>query len=113
MSYLPSIGQVLELLLLFAMIYWLSKEHRKEHEKKEKRHQEEKAFIEERIFLHTSRATLERHLEFILDQIASYKLQHVIITDEKEIPQSVLLPYAEYKLLQECYDKEKVLKCPS
>ena len=105
MSYLPSIGQVLELLLLFAMIYWGSKAHIKAHEENEKRHQEEKAYIEEDIFLNTSRATFKRHLEFILDQIASYKLQHVIITDEKQIPQSVLLPYAEYKLLQECYDK--------
>ena len=46
----------------------------------------------------------------LLDKVASYKLHYVIITDEKEIPQSVLLPYAEYKILQECYDKEEAME---
>ena len=29
---------------------------------------------------------------------------------QEEIPQSVILPYAEYKLLQECYDKQEAIE---
>ena len=57
--------------------------------------------------LTTTRVKFERHLWVLLDKVASYKLHYVIITDEKEIPQSVLLPHAEYKRLQECYDKQE------
>ena len=71
---------------------------------------EEKALIEDITFLTITRVKFEKHLWILLDKVASYKLHYVIITDKKEIPQSVILPYAEYKLLQECYDKQEAIE---
>ena len=90
-----------------ALIYWAIKTTHDESEKRKIRHKEEKALIADMTFLTTTRVKFEKHLWTILDKVASYKIQSVIITDEKEIPQSVLLPHAEYKRLQECYDKQE------
>ena len=89
----------------FAVVlaYWTYKNDKEESEKRKIRHQEEKALIADMTYLTTTRVKFERHLWMLLDHVASYKLQHVIITDEKEIPQSIL----EYKRLQECYDKHE------
>lgn len=91
-----SIGQWIVTAFAIWLAYWAYKSDK-----------EEKALLDNIISLTTTRVKFERHLWTILDKIASYKLQCVIITDEKEIPQSVLLPYAEYKILQECYEKEE------
>lgn len=107
---LPTFGQVVQLLFLIALIYWTIKTSHNESEKRKIRHKEEKALIEDMAILTTTRVKFERHLWMLLDKVASYKLHYVIITDEKEIPQSVLLPYAEYKILQECYDKEEAME---
>lgn len=104
---LPTFGQVVQLLFLIALIYWTIKTSHNESEKRKIHHKEEKALIEDMAILTTTRVKFERHLWMLLDKVASYKLQQVIITDEKEIPQSVLLPYAEYKILQECYAKQE------
>ncbi|MFW9620285.1 MAG: hypothetical protein ACMV0K_12495 [Sulfurospirillum sp.] len=103
----PTLGQVVQLLFLIALIYWTIKTSHDESEKRKIRHKEEKALIEDMTVLTTTRVKFERHLWVLLDKVASYKLHYVIITDEKEIPQSVLLPHAEYKRLQECYDKQE------
>ncbi|WNZ00190.1 hypothetical protein SUSP_002607 [Sulfurospirillum sp. 'SP'] len=102
---LPSLSTAVQLVILIALLYWTIKSNYDESEKRKIRHKEEKALLADMTFLTTTRVKFERHLWMLLDHVASYKLQHVIITDEKEIPQSVLLPYAEYKHLQECYDK--------
>ena len=93
----------------FAVVlaYWTYKNDKEESEKRKIRNKEEKALIADLTSLTTTRVKFERHLWMLLDYVASYKLQHVTITDEKEIPQSVLLSYAEYKRLQECYDKHE------
>lgn len=94
---LPTLGQAAQLIFLIGLIYWAIKTTHDESEKRKIRHKEEKALIADMTFLTTTRVKFERHLWMLLDHVASYKLQHIIITDEKEIPQSVLLPYAEYK----------------
>ncbi len=107
---LPTFGQVVQLLFLIALIYWAFKAIYEASEEKKQHDKEEKALIQDAMFLTITRAQVERHLLMLLDKVASYKLHYVIITDEKEIPQSVLLPYAEYKILQECYDKQEAIE---
>ena len=104
---LPSLSTAVQLVILIALLYWTIKSNYDESEKRKIRHKEEKALIADMTFLTTTRVKFERHLWMLLDYVASYKLQQVIITDEKEMLQSVLLPYAEYKRLQECYDKHE------
>lgn len=106
---LPTFGQAAQLIFLIGLIYWSIKTTNDESQKRKIRHQEEKALLDNMVNLTTTRVKFERHLWSILDKVASLKLQSVIITDEKEIPQSVLLPYAEYKLLQERYNTDQTL----
>ena len=94
---LPSLSTAVQLIILIVLLYWTIKSNYDESEKRKIRNKEEKALISDLTFLTTTRVKFERHLWMLLDHVASYKLQHVIITDEKEVPQSVLLPYAEYK----------------
>ena len=100
-------GQWIVTAFAVVLAYWTYKNDKEESEKRKIRHKEEKALIEDMTVLTTTRVKFERHLWVLLDKVASYKLHYVIITDEKEIPQSVLLPHAEYKRLQECYDKQE------
>ena len=104
---LPSLSTAVQLIILIVLLYWTIKSNYDESEKRKICNKEEKALLADMTFLTTTRVKFERHLWMLLDHVASYKLQHVIITDEKEIPQSVLLPYAEYKRLQEYYDKHE------
>ena len=103
-------GQWIVTAFAVVLAYWTYKNDKDESEKRKIRNKEEKALIEDMTVLTTTRVKFERHLWMLLDKVASYKLHYVIITDEKEIPQSVLLPYAEYKLLQECYDKQEAIE---
>lgn len=107
---LPSFGQAVQLIFIIGMIFWIHKTEKEAKEEKKVRHKEEKALLEDVMFLTTTRVKFQRHLWIILDKVASYKIQRVTITDEKEIPQSVLLPYAEYQLLQNCYDRQEALE---
>ncbi len=106
-EFTSSIGQWLIALFALGLAYWTYKSDKEESNKRKVRKEQEKALLDDVMFLTTTRVKFEKHLWTILDKVASYKIQSVIITDEKEIPQSVLLPYAEYKILQECYDKEE------
>ena len=106
-EFTSSIGQWLVTLFALGLAYWTYKSDKDESKKRKVRKEQEKALLDDVMFLTTTRVKFEKHLWTILDKVASYKIQSVIITDEKEIPQSVLLPYAEYKILQECYDKQE------
>lgn len=103
-------GQWIVTAFAVVLAYWTYKNDKEESEKRKIRHKEEKALIEDITFLTITRVKFEKHLWILLDKVASYKLHYVIITDKKEIPQSVLLPYTEYKLLQECYDKQEAIE---
>ncbi|MBN2833059.1 MAG: hypothetical protein JXK50_07020 [Campylobacterales bacterium] len=107
MEFSPSMGQWIVTLFAVWLAYWTYKSDKEESQKRKEKKEHEKALLEDVMFLTTTRVKFERHLWSILDKVASYKIQRVIITDEKEIPQSVLLPYAEYQLLQECYDRQE------
>lgn len=93
----PSSGSVIMLVIVLALLYWTFKDERKEKKSRQYQRSQEKALLDNVIDLTTTRMKFERHLLTILDKVASYKLHRVVITDEKDIPQSVLLPYAEYK----------------
>lgn len=93
----PSSGSVIMLVIVLSLLYWTFKDERKEKKSRQYQRSQEKALLDNVIDLTTTRVKFERHLLTILDKVASYKLHRVVITDEKDIPQSVLLPYAEYK----------------
>lgn len=103
-------GQWIVSAFAVVLAYWMYKSDQEESKQQKEKKEHEKTLFDNVIYLTTTRVKFERHLERILDYVASYKLQQVIITDEKEIPQSVLLPYAEYKILQECYDKQEAME---
>ena len=93
----PSSGSIIMLIIVLALLYWTFKDERNEKKSHQYQRSQEKALLDNVIDLTTTRVKFERHLWIILDKVASYKLHRVVITDEKDIPQSVLLPYAEYK----------------
>lgn len=99
MEFSASMGQWFVTFFAVWLAYWTYKSDKEESQKRKEKKEHEKALLEDVMFLTTTRVKFERHLWSILDKVASYKIQRVIITDEKEIPQSVLLPYAEYKSL--------------
>lgn len=99
-----SIGQWIVTAFVVWLAYWAYKSDKESSQKRQEKNKQEKALLDDVMFLTTTRVKFQRHLETILDKVASYKIQSVIITDEKEVPQSVLLPYAEYQILQTCYD---------
>lgn len=104
---LPNFGQLIITAFALWLAYYTYKTEKEASKESKVRKAEEKALLDDTLYLTTTRVKIQRHLWTILDKVAAYKIQSVVITDEKEIPQSVLLPYAEYKILQECYDKEE------
>lgn len=103
-------GQWIVSVFAVGLAYWTYKNDQEASKKQKEKREQEKSLLDNVIYLTTTRVKFERHLERILDYVASYKLQQVMITDEKEIPQSVLLPYAEYQRLQECYDEQEAIE---
>lgn len=99
-------AKIFTTLFLMAVAYWAYISEKEESQLKEERTQEEHTLIGNTVHLTTTRNTFERHRDTILDKVAAHKLQSVIITDSKEIPQSVLLPYTQYKIIQEFYDRQ-------
>ncbi len=63
------------------------------------RHQEEKETLGTAVEITLTHRQVQRHLETILERIASEKLTKVIITNSKEAPQGVLLSYGKYRAL--------------
>lgn len=99
-----SIGQWIVTAFAVWLVYWTYASDKEASKKRKDKKEQEKALLDDVIYLTTTRVKFQRHLETILNKVASYKIQSVTITDEKEVPQSVLLPYAEYQILQTCYD---------
>lgn len=100
-------GQIVTPLFFIAVAYWAYTSEKEESQKNEERKKEEQALIDDTLHLTTTRNKFERHRNFILNRVAAYKLHSVIITDSKEVPQSVLLPYAQYKLYDRAELKER------
>ena len=85
---------------LVVFLLWLThKDDKKESIQRAKRHQEEKETLGNAVEITLTHRQVQRHLETILERIASEKLTKVIITNSKEAPQGVLLSYGEYRAL--------------
>lgn len=97
---LPSFGRIIVLLFVTWLAWWTFKTEQEESAKNKIKKAEEKALLDNVTSLTTSRVKFERHLHTILDKVATQKLQSVVICDEKEIPQSVLIPYSQFQLFQ-------------
>lgn len=79
---------------------WLThKDDKKESIQRAKRYQEEKETLGNAVEITLTPIQVKRHLETILDRIASAQLTKVMITNTKEAPQGVLLSYGEYRAL--------------
>lgn len=95
-------------LLLISLIlhlhYALSRLKKRQAEEQHHKHHDEKALIENSIYLKLSQNQVYEHFDFIIAQVSAYKLQEVIIQDKNEVPQCILLPYAEYAILKRIYD---------
>lgn len=106
----PTLGQLIVTIFAILLAYYAYTTDKEESKKKKQYKQEEKEQIDNIVYLTTTRVKFQRHLSTILARVASYKLHSVIITDTKEVPQSVLVPYSEYKTLQEFYEQAKELE---
>ena len=85
---------------LVVFLLWLThKDDKKESIQRAKRYQEEKETLGNAVEITLTHIQVKRHLETILERIASEKLTKVIITNSKEAPQGVLLSYGEYRAL--------------
>ena len=103
-------AKIFTTLIAIAVAYWVFIFDKEVSLKRQERDKEEEILIDDTVHLTTTRNTFEKHRDFIFDRVAAYKLHSVIITDSKEVPQSVLLPYAQYKIIQEFYDRAAVKK---
>ena len=85
---------------LVIFLLWLThKDDKKESIQRAKRHQEEKETLGTAVEITLTHIQVKRHLETILERIASEQLTKVIIKGTKEVPQGVLLSYGEYRAL--------------
>ncbi len=85
--------------LVFFLLWLTHKDDKKDSILRAKRHQEEKEALGTAVEITLTHRQVQRHLETILERIASEKLNKVIITNSKEAPQGVLLSYGEYRAL--------------
>lgn len=92
-------GMIIVTALVFFLLWLTHKDDEKESVLREKRHQEEKETLGTAVEITLTHRQVQRHLETILERIASEKLTKVIITNSKEAPQGVLLSYGEYRAL--------------
>ena len=92
-------ASLIMLVIVLFLLWGTIKTEQKESILREKRHQEEKETLGTAVEITLTRRQVYRHLETILERIASEKLTKVIITGTKEAPQGVLLSYGEYRAL--------------
>ena len=92
-------GMIIVTALVFFLLWLTHKDDEKDSILREKRHQEEKETLGTAVEITLTHRQVQRHLETILERIASEKLTKVIITNSKEAPQGVLLSYGEYRAL--------------
>ena len=97
---LPSFGRIIVLLFVTWLAWWTYKIDREESAKRKIKKDEERALLDNVTSLTTTRVKLERHLNTILNKVATNNIQSVVITDEKDIPQSVLIPYSQFQSYQ-------------
>ena len=92
-------ASLIMLVIVLFLLWGTIKTEEKESILRAKRHQEEKETLGTAVEITLTHRQVQRHLETILERIASEKLTKVIITNTKEAPQGVLLSYGEYRAL--------------
>ena len=98
-------ASLIMLVIVLFLLWGTIKTEQKDSILRAKRHQEEKETLGTAVEITLTHRQVQRHLETILERIASEKLTKVIITNSKEAPQGVLLSYGEYRaLLFSCFD---------
>jgi hypothetical protein len=97
---IPENPGMLIITTLVIFLLWLThKDDEKDSIQRAKRHQEEKETLGTAVEITLTNIQVKRHLETILERIASEQLTKVMITNTKEVPQGVLLSYGEYRAL--------------
>lgn len=99
------LGQFIITALAILLAHWTYKEDKKESINNKRKKEQERALLDSMTKLTTNRVMFQRHFNAILDKSAQGFIEQVIITDEKEIPTSVLLPYEAYCFLQRFYEE--------
>ena len=92
-------GMIIVTAMVFFLLWLTHKDDEKDSILRAKRHQEEKETLGTAVEITLTPIQVKRHLETILERIASEQLTKVIITGTKEAPQGVLLAYGEYRAL--------------
>ena len=92
-------GMIIVAAMVFFLLWLTHKDDEKDSIQREKRHQEEKETLGTAVDITLTHRQVQRHLETILERIASEKLTKVIIKGTKDAPQGVLLSYGEYRAL--------------
>ena len=99
-----SLFQAIQLLIALLILAWGLKAIFNQASMQRQRDHDEKALIENNIYLKLTQNQVYEHFDFIVRELSCYKLQEVIIQDKNEVPQCILLPYAEYAILKRIYD---------
>ena len=92
-------GMIIITALTFFLLWLTHKDDEKESIQRAKHDKEEKETLGTAVEITLTHRQVQRHLETILERIASEKLTKVIITNTQKAPQGVLLNYGEYKSL--------------
>lgn len=94
-----NLGSLILLVIVLLLVWYSYKSDQEESLQRAKRHEEEKDTLGTVVEITLTRTQVKRHLDTILERIASEKLLKVMITNTHEAPHGVLLSYGEYKAL--------------
>ena len=92
-------GMIIITALTLFLLWLTHKDDEKDSIQRAKRDKEEKETLSTAVDITLTQTQVKRHLDTILERIASEKLTKVIITGTKEAPHGVFLSYGEYKSL--------------
>ena len=92
-------GMIIITALTLFLLWLTHKDDEKDSIQRAKRHEEEKETLGTAVEVTLTQTQVKRHLDTILERIASEKLTKVIITNTQESPHGVLLSYGEYRAL--------------
>ncbi|MCD8478245.1 MAG: hypothetical protein LRY68_10500 [Sulfurospirillum sp.] len=85
--------------LVFFLLWLTHKDDEKDSIQRAKHDKKEKETLGTAVEITLTQTQVKRHLDTILERIASEKPTKVIITNSKEALQGVLLSYGEYRAL--------------
>ena len=92
-------GQIIVTIFATLLAWFTYREDKKWQKDKKIRQEQERELFKSKDEIVTTYTQFERHLSLILNLVATKKLKTVTLTDDKEVPQSVLISYWDYKTL--------------